>query len=335
MLVGPIDRGQRSVLTAIADIADDQTGYGWPSVQTIANKTLFSTRYVIETISALEHDRWMKVEHRAVRGRYTAYTIDVDKLETLRIAQKQLEKQYEKEFGKKRTALNVSSERYELDLGTLHQSHMNSVHLSSEQGVEVSHEQSSPDTPKSHVNPVHVTSKSQVNSAQSQVNSAQSQVNSDASPNKKYDSSVRTITEGERPSDFPEGLSVQQYVTGIFELRGVVAGFGVRDLAAQAIKAIARASSIELHLAAVEFDQRVATALDGGEEINNFWFTDGKWKGDQARQRGHRSPLRDVPQFTPTNQADADADERESYTRWLSMSERFKRENPWKGRVFA
>lgn len=120
-LVGPIERDQRNVLAAIADAADDHTGYGWPGIKTLANKTLFSERYVIDAIKALAKDRWMTVEPRAVKGRYTAYTIDVDKLEALRRAQREMEKEL------KRSTVNVAHETYLADLRKLHVEHLQST----------------------------------------------------------------------------------------------------------------------------------------------------------------------------------------------------------------
>ena len=336
LLVGPVDRGQRSVLTAIADSADDQTGYCWPSVQTLANKTLFTTRYVIDSIAQLEEDRWMKVEHRAVKGRWTAYTVDVDKLETLRMMQKDLEKK------RKRSGANVASTVYVADLRQLHESHMKLVHLRSEQSPQDSHEQSSPENSQpSGEQSSRQIDPSQVNSATSEVNCTTVSSELQRTPInivKHQETSLKGEATPSESEDFPAGLSVQQYVAGIFENRNVVAGFTVRDLAAQAVKAISRGDTSALHEAARVFDQRVVAALDNGEEINNFWFTDGKWKGDSAR-RHHRSTHRDGPSVpmrvvVPT-QEELDAEERSAFETWQSMNEHYKRVNPWRGRAFA
>ena len=137
-LVGPTERMQRYVLLSLADSADDKTGYCWPSVRNLANKTLFSTRYVIEAIQQLETDHWIHVEHRAIDGRFTAYTVDVERLELLRQMQREQEKR------NRQSSLKVPMEAYLGDLRELH-SQVNTVHARSGQASNSSREKGSLD----------------------------------------------------------------------------------------------------------------------------------------------------------------------------------------------
>jgi hypothetical protein len=334
LLVGPTERIQRNVLFAISDSADDDTGYCWPSVQTLANKTLFSTRYVIEAVNQLERDRWMSVEHRAVKGRYTAYTVDVEKLETLRRGQKELEKL------RKRSGANVSQETYIADLRKLHESHMNRVHLRSENDSQLSHEQSSPQIPQSSGE----QSSRQID--QPQVNSFASDVNSFAVSGEIRSTPINVVkhheTSHERESapssrdEFPEGLSDLKYAGAIMERRTLSGANHMMRLLAETINHIAKLDSLPLNRAAQLLETRISAAQDEGEAVTPFWITDQKWK---PQHRHHRSTQRDVMSqpmrvVVPT-QEEIDAEERSAFETWQSMNDNYKRVNPWKGRAFA
>jgi len=57
------------------------------------------------------------------------------------------------------------------------------------------------------------------------------------------------------------------------------------------------------------------------------------WDRERIRrdsERGVPVPLQHI-----TSPADAEAEERNNYTMWLSTSEQYRSENPWRGRVFA
>ena len=81
--VGPKDRSQRFVLLAIGDNAGDD-GYAYPGIALLANKTLFTERYVMDAIQRLETDGWLRVERKAHDGKGNHYYIDVEKLEELK-----------------------------------------------------------------------------------------------------------------------------------------------------------------------------------------------------------------------------------------------------------
>lgn len=78
---GPKERMLRFVLLAIADNANDD-GYAYPGVESLADKCLFTQRYVISSIQKLEESGWLRVDRKARNGG-NEYYIDVDKLETL------------------------------------------------------------------------------------------------------------------------------------------------------------------------------------------------------------------------------------------------------------
>ena len=334
LLVGPVDRGQRSVLYAIADSADDQTGYCWPSVQTLGNKTLFTTRYVIDAIAMLEQDRWMKVEHRAVKGRYTAFTVDVDKLETLRMMQKELEKK------RKRSGANVAASVYVADLRQLHEAHMNLVHLRSEQSPQVSHEQSSPENN----DPSGEQSSRQID--QSQVNSATSQVNCTTVSGelrrkpinivKHQETSLKGKATPSEQDEFPKGLSDLSYAGALMERRTLSGANHMMRLLAETINHIAKLDALPLHAAAQLLETRIAAAQAEGEAVTPFWITDQKWK---PQHRHHRSTQRDsmpqLPRIIVPTDAELEAEERDQFETWNSMSDNYKRVNPWRGRLFA
>jgi hypothetical protein len=272
MLVGPAERIQRSVLVGIADSADDGTGYCWPSVRTLANKTLFSTRYVIEAVQQLERDGWVKVEHRAVKGRYTAYTVDKELLESLRSSQREQEKQ------RKRSGEPASPETYLSDLRKLHDAHLNRVHLSKE----TSHEPSSPEIRSS-----------EVNSFASEVNSFAVSGEIHDTPNKK-EKHQETSGKGEPPPcddqspapAFPEGLTPMQYGDGIIERTALPKVWKLRVAMEASLPALASHEKQSLHLAAQLMEQRIRAAQLRSETVNAFWFEDSKWKLNEGATNG-------------------------------------------------
>jgi len=85
-----------------------------------------------------------------------------------------------------------------------------------------------------------------------------------------------------------------------------------------------------------EYD-REASQLDWTFGSRHNFLMSGKWDDPATWPRAQGRGCRSVPgiSFTPTSEAEAEAEERESYLRWQSMPERFRLANPWKGRVFA
>ncbi len=83
---------------------------------------------------------------------------------------------------------------------------------------------------------------------------------------------------------------------------------------------------------AAEFiKQRAIAAQIRGEPVTVFWLKDRKFAADPIRTcRGSRGALPSQPVSI------APADENETYRMWESMSDEFKRNNPWKrGEVMA
>lgn len=78
-LSGPPEMTRRYVLLAIADNAND-SGYCWPSVDTIVNKCLLSKSTVLRCIADLESEGWLAVTKKSVRAKGNSYQINLDKL---------------------------------------------------------------------------------------------------------------------------------------------------------------------------------------------------------------------------------------------------------------
>lgn len=76
---GPNDRIQRYVLLAIADNAND-TGFCWPSIDSLASKCLLSKRRVMSAVQLLESDGWLVVNKKDVEHKGNSYQIVLEKL---------------------------------------------------------------------------------------------------------------------------------------------------------------------------------------------------------------------------------------------------------------
>jgi hypothetical protein len=263
--VGPQERNQRFILLAIADAADEN-GYCWPSIKTLARQTLFSERYVIDAIQQLETEGWMRVARRAVHGRYTAYTIDLEKLEALRDEQRAEDK-------RRRSGAKSSPEITPKGDGSGAQS-------SPENST--SPEQSSPD--RSISGEIHNTSEVNFDALSGEIRSMPILKN-------HHEPSLK----GEPPQtddSFPEGLSELQYATAIMERRFLAGGFRMRSLIAETIRLLGKMDNLALHRAGELLEQRITAAQNKNETINSFWFEDQKWKQDgglNGTTQGHRS----------------------------------------------
>jgi hypothetical protein len=81
-LSGPQERNQRFVLLAIADNSNE-TGFAFPSTETLASKCLMSVRYVLTTLQELETEGWLAITRNDPRSRHSkgnSYQIVLEKL---------------------------------------------------------------------------------------------------------------------------------------------------------------------------------------------------------------------------------------------------------------
>jgi hypothetical protein len=166
---------------------------------------------------------------------------------------------------------------------------------------------------------------------------------------------------------FPEGFDHMKYANAILERNSIPNVWSIRNALAEAIRAFSRwRDKIPLHLAAQEMERLMLAAEQRGETINQHWLgSDQKWKRDgglNGTTQGHRgigatgsaarverslsawdraraerdaARMPHLPKFRLTSDAEIEAEERNNYATWLTTSEQYKRENPWKGRVFA
>lgn len=89
------------------------------------------------------------------------------------------------------------------------------------------------------------------------------------------------------PQRNPQGensasISVSECVKVFFKRISVVAPKSTRDLAGDAIDILVDRDGITPWEAMLCLEQVATAALVHGEVINNFWFADGKWKGNAA-----------------------------------------------------
>lgn len=95
---------------------------------------------------------------------------------------------------------------------------------------------------------------------------------------------------------------------------GIPAGFSDRDIIAQAIRAEARTQGMQK--AATFILARALLDKAQGQRINRFWFTDQKYLDSALPNPGVYVAPTNTQQFTAREQ-------------WDSMSEAYKRANPW------
>ena len=108
----------------------------------------------------------------------------------------------------------------------------------------------------------------------------------------------------------------------ILEEAGVVADNSTRLVAATAIRLLSREGGTTKDAA----DYILAAAKESmaaGEVVNRFWFSDQRYRpGD-----GKRKPKQ--PKFKPRTEEQIRDEEANALAIWESMSEEFKRDNPW------
>lgn len=105
--IGPKERNQRFVLLALADNSGDD-GHCFPSITTIADKCLFTPRYVMAVIQELERDGWMRVERRK-NGKGNCYQIDVIKLQDLSHEMRSREKRARAKASRENSSREIQS----------------------------------------------------------------------------------------------------------------------------------------------------------------------------------------------------------------------------------
>jgi hypothetical protein len=268
--VGPQERNQRFILLAIADAADEN-GYCWPSIKTLARQTLFSERYVIDAVAQLETDGWMRVARRAVHGRYTAYTVDLEKLEALRDEQRAEDK-------RRRSGAKSSPEITPKGDGSGAQSSPE---------TSTSPEQSSPD--RSISGEIRNTSEVNFDALSGEIRSTPILKNHHEPSLKGEPHKISPRTD----DSFPEGLSELNYAAAIMERRFLAGGFRMKSLIGETVKLLAKMDNLELHCAAELLEKRITAAQHDNDTINSFWFEDQKWKADggprHGTNQGHRN----------------------------------------------
>ena len=94
----------------------------------------------------------------------------------------------------------------------------------------------------------------------------------------------------------------------------VPADFGTRDIVAQAIRMEGRRVGVDQ--AAKVILERAQFAQLSGERINRFWFTDRKYA--------------DTKPISPPIEHQSAMTDAEAYEMWQSMSEEYRKANPWR-----
>ena len=115
----------------------------------------------------------------------------------------------------------------------------------------------------------------------------------------------------------------------VLEEGSIPATNSTRLLVAQCIRLLAKQGG-DAKTAAEFILSRVLQDRRGGIRITRWWFEDQKYMPDTPQGPTARVPS---PDEVRARQEQREAQEREAYATWSSMSEGYRLSNPWLGRV--
>jgi len=97
--------------------------------------------------------------------------------------------------------------------------------------------------------------------------------------------------------EVPEGLDPAQYARGLLEKMGLPTSRPLLDIVRSSIETLARSDRISPAKATAKILDRARMAKRRGEEVNRFWFEDGRFNSDLAPpdRRGVKSRSLDGP----------------------------------------
>lgn len=90
----------------------------------------------------------------------------------------------------------------------------------------------------------------------------------------------------------PPGMPMLAYSRGMLETLCIPLVMATEQAGAAAIGAFAKERGLEKHLATAELTRTARDALDRGEQVDKWWFTDSKWRKKQEAAGGSNSTNR-------------------------------------------
>lgn len=121
--------------------------------------------------------------------------------------------------------------------------------------------------------------------------------------------------------EVPDGLAIVQYAGFVCEQAHIPAGYMLKVKIGDAIRMLAAEEACTEAKATALMLPRLVQAQLEGEKIN-FWLEDGRWKTGTLARNGSKTPPN--PGVVPT-----DASETRAREIWESMSESYRKANPW------
>jgi hypothetical protein len=206
----------------------------------------------MKKIQQLQTEGWLTVEPRAVRGRFTGYTVNVGKLETLRGSQREIETKMN------RSNMNVDHRTYIASVRKLHATYTSSQKETTPQQESTPLQEPLPQkdtTPQGESAPQKMATPHQ-----------QKQISQNE---------TRTMPSSPGANGFAAAYYVQQEI-------GLPATAGDMPAIADAVKFCAREQAIEEQDAAEFLIRRAREDKAAGRAVTIFWFKDQRYNQPQA-----------------------------------------------------
>jgi DNA-binding Lrp family transcriptional regulator len=305
---GPEDHAARMVLVGIGDNAN-QSGEAWPSIRYTAERLRLSKSTVLRALEILEQEGWIERCRNKMGKNGNAYLINLDKLQ---MRPDERGEPTSGLFKKKRKGVRVTPSPA-----------MEGVTLTPQadplEGVTMTPSECHHDTCL--VSPRHLPGVTMTPLYGRTVNEQSVEQERGTAPPLRTEQSYDF--EADSAVEIPEGLTPLQYANGALERCLVIRSFKTAEMCADAIKLLAKGEKLSLAKATEVLIQRMLAARERGEVLNNFWFTDEKWKPHKAAPTGAmvggRSSAAVTPEVAPLSD-----EELSRYAEWLLGLENLK-----------